>query len=135
MTYTGSCSLIIRGTKLEFDEIKTELNIIPSKVVRRGETISKIIPKSEYDIWIYEVKFRDNEEVNETLEPLLSNLLSSKQFLQNLSSSFDVVLKCYVQSDLAQINFEFSPKVISYLAEIKLRLEVSIFSWGGVEDR
>ena len=134
MTHTGSCSLIIKGNGLDFGEINERLKIEPSSVSRKGEIISKSMGENPNDVWIYEMKLKEDEEPNKVLEKLVKVLKPSASFIKTISSTGDVCLRCYIQSDYAQIFFDFSPNVIQDLAQLNIRLEVSILSWGGVED-
>lgn len=134
MTYTGSCSFIIKGDGLNFAEINERLKIEPSSISRKGEIISKSMGKIPNDVWIYEMKLKADEEPSKVVEKLVEVLKPSASFIKTISSSEDVCLRCYIQSDYAQIFFDFSPKVIQDLAQLNIRLEVSILSWGGVEN-
>ncbi|KUG03153.1 hypothetical protein ASZ90_019493 [hydrocarbon metagenome] len=62
-------------------------------------------------------------------------LLKFKPLRNEINSiSTEAVFRIYVQSDFAQIAFEFESDVIKELAEFNIKLEFSILSWGGVED-
>lgn len=136
MISSGSCSLIIRGNKIDFSEIEIYLKVKPTKIVRRDDVLSKSLEPSKYEIWIYEIKYDEGGDPNNTLEKLLSLFNNtSKEFLHRISKIADVFVKCYIQSDLAQIGFEFSPEVIKDLADLGLKLRFSILSWGGIEDK
>lgn len=133
MISSGSSSLIIRGDKLNIEEIEENLQIKPSRLVRKGEVISKIIGESQQDIWIYEKKNDDNEMPLNSLKSILSSISSSKGYLHNLANYAELTIKCYVQSEYAQISFKISPSVLKKLASMNIEFEVSILSWGGVE--
>lgn len=129
-----SFSLVITGEKLDFDDINRMLKLQPSKLVRKGEIRSKVIGEALHDIWSYEIKSEVNGEPDKTLKHLLGLLLPANNYIKELSKSVDLYLKCYIQSDYAQIGFGISPEVLNKLAEIGVRLEFSILSWGGVEN-
>lgn len=132
MCDTGICSLIIRAHDLNFDELKENLPIEPSRIVKKGQSISRAIEESKFDIWIFEMKYSE-ELPNQALEKLLAALLPYKSYLRNVSQSVDIRIKCYVQSRYAQINFEIFPELIKELASIGIKLEISILSWGEVK--
>lgn len=133
MINSGSCSLVIRGDNLNLIEVGNNLHIEPSRVVKKGEIISKTIGESQYDVWTYEIGFDANKTPDRALEEILSTISPSKNYLQSLACTADVKIKCYVQSNYAQIGFELSPKVLKELASMNIKLEISILSWGGVE--
>jgi ribosomal 50S subunit-recycling heat shock protein len=132
MINSGNCGLVIRGHELNFNEIQNNLKIKPSRAVKKGEVISKVVGESEYDLWVYEIKLNEAKKPDQILEDLLSILNPHKAYIQNIAKYADVRMKCYVQSDYAQIYFELSPNVIKELASMEIKLEISILSWGGV---
>jgi hypothetical protein len=129
----GNCSLIIRGSELNFKEIENNLKVTPSRVVKKKEIISELVGESEYDLWVYEMKLDDVKKLNQILTVLLLTLNPCKAYMQNVSNYSDVRIKCYIQSDYAQINFELLPDIIKELANMEIKLEFSILSWGGVD--
>lgn len=131
MINSGNCGLIIRGHELSFNEIENNLKINPLRVVKKGEVISKVVGESEYDLWVYEIKLDEAKKPDQIFRDLLSVLNPYKAYIQNIAKYADVRMKCYVQSDDAQIYFELSPNVIKELASMGIKLEISILSWGG----
>lgn len=132
MDFEGNCSLMIKGEHLNFEDIEKNLQIKPSRLIRNGEIVSKVIGNSQYDLWAFEIKYGNNKAINEVLNELLVTISSSREYLQNLSNVADVKIKCYLQSDFAQINFAFDSNVLKELANIDIKFEISIFSWGGI---
>jgi hypothetical protein len=134
LTSSGSCSLILRGNALDFDVIGKELNFPPTRIVRAGQLISKVIEASKHDIGIFEVR-QGEEGINDTMDILLTLLQPHTKFLNSLSNEVEIYVKCYIQSEFAQIGMTFLPEIIGKLATVGLKLEISIFSWGGAEDK
>ena len=130
-----SCSLILRGHNLNFEEINKNLHLKPTNVIRKGQVISKVIGESELDAWIYKLKFKEKGKINEFIEKFLKIIKPKADYIKDLPNVEDASLKFYIQSDLAQIAFEISPILIKELSKLNLRLEISIFSWGGAEDK
>lgn len=133
MTCSGSWSLIIRGTQLDFAEIGKNIAIAPSRILRKGEVRSAATGPSEFDTWNYEVKFKKEDGLINSLEVLLSELYPCRDFLKALSQSVDVSLRFYVQSDYAQIGIVLPPALLQRMAALNIKFEVSILSWGGIE--
>ena len=135
MNFTCSCSLLIKGKDiLNFDDINNNLKIKASSVMKKGEIRSKIVGAIQNDIWIYEIKAANDENLNTILEKLLKTLKPVKNYISKLNFSQNVCIRCHIQSNDAQIYFLVSPSIISNLAELKLPIEVSILSWGEVDD-
>ena len=61
--------------------------------------------------------------------------MDNEAFLVNMRKNTCIYMKCYVQSDYAQINFTLSTRTLYRIAQLGIDLEVSILSWGGVKDR
>jgi len=133
MSTSGNCSLVIRGHELNFKEIEENLKIKPSRIIKKGQVVSEVIGESEFDIWVLEIKFKEEEIPNNILAEVISVLTPYKVYIQGLSKWSDVRIKCYVQSKYAQINFELYPNVINELSSMGIKLEISILSWGGVK--
>lgn len=131
---SGSCSLIIRGKdELNFNEINERLKIMPSGMVKKGEVKYKCDGEIKKDVWIYKIIMEKSKEPNDTLEKLLDDLKPFEAYIKEINKSVDVSITCYVQSDLAQVGFDFSPNVIMKLAGLGIKFGISILSWGQVE--
>ena len=134
MENSFTCSLIIRGMELDFENISREIQVQPTRMGRKGEPSGKgnrIFPN---DFWSYEIEADGNSMADEIFNQLLLMLAPMKAFLQSLQAVSEVCIRLFVQSDYAQIGFDIQPVTIVKLAELGLRLEVSILSWGGVDD-
>lgn len=127
-------SFIIKNIKLDFDEISDRLKLQPTKIVRNGESLSKVVEESQNDIWIYEVKSKENSNTNAIFEKLLNDISPSIDNIKLLSGLHSIYLRLYVQSDYAQIRMDISKNVIQKLSDLNIRLEISVLSWGGVDD-
>jgi len=132
---SGTCSLIIQGKDiLDFDEIDEKIGVLSTAKYKKGDVFSKSSPnKIPNDLWIYDCNIDKYIDVNEALCDLLNKIKVSKEYIRQLSGLSDVCIRCYVQSDLAQIGFDLSPYIINELANVNVRFEISILSWGEVE--
>ncbi|OIK14207.1 hypothetical protein BIV60_11910 [Bacillus sp. MUM 116] len=130
---TGSFDFIIRGIDLYPDEISKKLNLKPSKVRKKGEIITKDI-KMKDSYWNYQVKFKGYDELNQALEKFLSILLPYKAFIREISEVYDTYIFFSLRSNLGQLGFDLHPKTLRALADLNIRFEVNILSYGEVED-
>lgn len=131
---SGSCSLVIRGEYLNNIDIAEELGISPTNLTLKGQYINNTKYKAPKDVWTYEVKLEDKDTPNTVVNNLVLKLKSAKKHL-NHTLFEDISIRLYLQSDMAQMYFEILPSVLVELAELNIRFEVSILSWGGVEDK
>lgn len=135
MSNSGYCSLIITGDKLNLDLIEDTLNITASEKQKKGEIFNKIIGKVQYDFIRFNEKTNGKYNPNETLMTLLNKLIANEEFLKDLSKNACIYIKCYVQSDYAQVNYMLSANTLNKIAQLGIGLEISIVSWGGIKDK
>jgi len=83
------------------------------------------------DFWTYKVKLKDSNPVSPLMK-LIFDLEPNMGYIHHLSDiGYGVSLRLYYQSEAAQIYFEIPSDLQSLIAKFKVRLEVSILSWGG----
>ena len=128
------CSLVIRAESINMEDITKNILVDNYKIVMKGEVISKIVPPLENDCYSYETQGESGESFRQILEKHLDTITPFKEYLQKIKSIYDVSIRIYVQSDFAQIYFELPPETVKKLVEFYLTTEISILSWGGVED-
>ena len=135
MSNSGYCSLIIKGDNLDLDLIAETLEITVSEKRKKGEIINSIIGEIQYDFIRFDEKMDGKYNPDKTLTGLLNKLMANEAFLKKLSEDACIYIDCFVQSDYAQINYVLSSKTLSKISQLGIDLEISIFSWGGVEDK
>ena len=129
-----SYALIIKGVKLNLDEISACLNFSNAKMIHAGEIISKVVGACEKDIYIYKENYENVENASDKLKLFLDTLIKKKQLLLELSLRFETSIRVFIQSSQAQMYFNFDSGVISKLNELQIPVELSILSWGEVLD-
>ncbi|MEY2196993.1 DUF4279 domain-containing protein [Neobacillus sp. BF23-41] len=130
---SGSFNFIIRGEDLNLDEITKKINLKPSKVRRKGELIAKDI-KMKDSYWSYQIKYEGYNELDLALDELLNTLHPYKSFVSEISNVYDVYINLSLRSNLGQLGFDLQPKILKALADLSIRFEVNILSYGEVED-
>lgn len=135
MQNSGYCSLIITGENLDFDLIEKNLKIKVSEKWKKGQLINVVVGESKKDFIRFNKKMEMKLNPNQTLNLLLDNLLRSEKFLLDLKKESEMYIKCYVQSDYAQINYVLSPEVLIKIVKLGIELEICVISWGKVEDK
>lgn len=125
----GFISLVVRGNSLDFEDIATNLELQPEKIKRKGESItSDQVMKDDY--WTYKVKFGDSHTA---LDSFLNDLKPSNEFIRSISTKHEVYIFFSLRSNLGQMGFELKPDVLKALADLNIRFEVHILSFGEVE--
>ena len=135
MSNSGYCSLIISGDHLDLDLIEGTLKIAASEKKKKGEICNNVIGEVQSDFIRFDEKMNGKYNPDMTLLTLLDRLLDNKIFLKELSLKACIYIKCYVQSDYAQINYTLSAMTLSKIAQLGIGLDISVLSWGGVKDK
>jgi hypothetical protein len=130
----GYCSLIIKGHGLNFDEIEKNIKLEVSQKFVEGDIISKAIGKNPFDLIRFDRTIGEEDTPNEKLNNLIDIIQPSSLYIKKIKQDFDVYLKCFVQSDNAQINYRISPEVLNKIANLDIDFEVSVLSWGGADE-
>lgn len=130
---SGYFDFVIRGVNLNPDEITEKMNLQPTRVNRIGEVIFKNV-KMKDSLWSYQVTFNNYDELNQSLEKLLSDIIPCKDAIHDLKKLHDVYIFFSFGSNLGQLGFELESHIIKGLAELGIRFEVHILSYGEVED-
>lgn len=133
MSVHGSFNFVIRGSDLDFDDITVNMKIQPTKTKKKGDPITRKTTMKD-DMWEYKVKYEGYDELNSVLENFLKDLQPVKQFIREISKIHDVYIFFSFRSDFGQMGFELHPKVIQALANLNIRFEVHVLSFGMVED-
>lgn len=130
MELTGSLAFAIRDEKLNFNDIKKNIQIEPTKIIRKGQIIVGD-KKAPLDIWSYKVEMLS--DINE-LNNLLNQLIPYSNYIKKIQKIYkDVVISCYLRSDMGQIGFEITSEVIKKLNTLGLDIEFHILSFGYVQ--
>lgn len=129
----GRFSLMIRGEALQKQELAEKLSLTATGLIRKGELLSRV-PRIEAteDVWVYEIPLTAPEGEDTALNALLETLLARRNFLEELTRRYRVVLRLYVRSNRAHITYRLMPQTLQKLTEIGLPLELSSLSWGRI---
>ena len=124
-------SLIIRGN-LNIEKLNEDLKLKSPTIIKKGDIISKVAGKSQEDVYIYSKKYENISMAVEHLDDFLTELYNVKEIIRNLTEIHNISLRIYIQSSQAQISFSMKKETILKLAEMKLPIDFSVISWGGV---
>ena len=126
-------SVVISGDNLPLDSFEKELDLVPTRMMRRGDPLKRGVPLlTAHDEWLYTVPTHDSVGPDSAVNDLLSHLLVHKDALKKLSETYEVKLRLYVQSDYAQMSFFLSPETMKNVIALDMPLEISSLSWGEV---
>ena len=118
----------------EIEQITNLLNIQPSKVIKKGEILSKKpLLKSKSYVWHLETeRIRNCDDIDNHIEDFFSKYPSVIENSEYLNDHTTVRFRISVVSDFAQIGFSLNTKSIELLNRLNVPCEFSLFSWGGV---
>lgn len=136
MEILGSFTISISDSNLEFSSIEKNIGIQPTKVIKKGQLIGRLEnKKAPYDIWVYEIKISNQEDIFVHLANLLNDLIPYSEYIQEISKIYDEVsINCYLRSNYAQIGFELTAEMIKTLQKLGLGINFHILSFGEVEE-
>lgn len=129
MINSFNISLIINGT---INDVK-KLNILKKygrvMFCQKGTHISRLVSPLEQDFFKFTYTFKENYE---------KDLKEFADIIKNINlqeyTKYDLRLRIYIQSFDAQIFLLLSKEMIQVFYDIGLDVEVSILSWGEVND-
>ena len=133
MSNHGYCSLVISGDDLDLDLIEKTLNIEASEKTKKGEVVNSVIGEPQSDVISFDEKVKGKYNPDKTLMILLDKLTDNEEYLKELNQKACIYIKCYVQSDYAQIYYTLSAMTLNKIAQLGIDLDISILSWGGVK--
>lgn len=126
-------SLIIEGDALPTSEIGTLLELEPTRIIHKGDTLNRLpLIEATADEWTYTEPLTDPEGVDTQLNHLLAHLILHQEKIADLARDWKVTLRLYVQSDYAQIAYRLMPETLQRLVALGMPLDVSSLSWGEV---
>lgn len=131
---SSSASLIISGADLNFEEITKALTIPPTKTYKKGEKINRTLGASEVAHWIYQPEIDKNRPLEEHIEAIKTKLITQIEQLSQIANRWKVEIRCSYHSDLAQGSFRLKPEITNFFGHAGIPFEISILSWGKVED-
>lgn len=128
----GRFSLIIEGEQLPVETISSTLNLEPTRVIRKGDTLNRLpLMVAENDEWARTIELSDSQDTDTALNDLLAQIIVHTGDLKSFADSgLTVKLRLNVQSDYAQMSYRLMPETLSRLVATGLPLEVSSMSWG-----
>lgn len=133
MEITGSFAFAIIDEQIDFDEISENILLTPTKVIKKGQLIA-LNKTAPFDIWSYEIKIV-SLEIAEELESLITQLLPYSDFIKSFGNKYrQVVINCYLRSELGQIGIDIPSGIVDKLAQLGIGFSFHILSFGGVEE-
>ena len=131
MEIYGHCALVFIGDSLNFDEIEHKLNLKASETFRKGEIYSKFIGENPNNVFIIKQELSSTVSLDKAIN-ILTKQITDFQIIRDLAKKHDVKMRCFVQSDSAQIDVCIYPETLEKLNCLGVVLEISILSWGKV---
>ncbi|MDD2235562.1 MAG: DUF4279 domain-containing protein [Desulfitobacteriaceae bacterium] len=133
MELVGSFAFTISDINLNFEEIEKNIGIIPTTTINKGQVIVAT-EKAPFDIWSYEIEFSNGNDTINKLCCLLNKLMPYSNYINEMSRCYrQVVINCFLRSDMGQIGLEISSEVVSKLNNLGIGINFHILSYGYVE--
>lgn len=127
------CSLLIYSDTISPKKMTEILEIQPSHTAEKGTPIHcsthNYVQKNG---WFLVLECDFISEIDITLQKLLNICLEKKKELALINDA-EVSIRCHVSSEYGQIGYELSQETISAIARLGVGLQITIFSYGGIE--
>lgn len=133
MDINYNISFAISDYELDFEEINKNIDANPTQIIHKGQKIvaDKFAP---YDIWSYEIKGTKDVTVTDSIHALLDQIVPYSGYIKKISTQYrDVVINCYIRSDMGQIGFEIPCEIIEKLHKVGIGINFHILSFGFAE--
>jgi hypothetical protein len=127
MKTEGSITLVIRGTQFDIKEFSKKMSIKSTRVLEKGQKSGR--HKMAFSLWEYETTF-NQDDINEVLDVFLTMIKSNIQIIESVKKNNECLLDMFLHSNAAQLGITVSPRNLLKMAELDLRLDVSILSYG-----
>ena len=128
----SACVRIIgEGIPIDFEDINKNLPLLPAKITKKGEKYRFVT--AENDFILYEIEEK-NEDTISNINALLDSFLPYKEYIYEISQKYYISLRLSLSSDFGQMYCMLPKEIMRKIAELKLNLEISILSFGGVID-
>lgn len=128
MDMDWNVTFAISDYQLNFEEINKNIKLNPTKLIIKGQKITtkKIAP---YDIWLYDIKKSKDTNIADTIYTLLEHITPYIDYIKKFSTQYrEVVINCYIRSDMGQLGFEIPHEVIEKLNSIGIDIGFHILS-------
>lgn len=129
----GRCSILINSEAVSADTISELLGVVPTRMVKKGKLLSKALNTyAPRNGWFYDVVCENLEEINVSLQVVAKLCLLCNEKLRAYDD-VDIKIRCFINSELAQVGFGISAETLAMLADTHKEFEITMFSWGGAE--
>lgn len=126
-------SLIVTGEGLPMDKISTLLNLQPTRVMRKGDTLKGLVTQvAAQDEWVFTVDADEPVGEDAAISNMLSYLEDKRAALEEVRAMGKVTLRLNVQSDYARMTYCLVPATMQKMVDLNMPLEVSSLSWGEI---
>ena len=115
-------------------EVDFGTNILPTKVVNKGDTIALGRKAPKYR-WMYEIKYSCEREYLNSLEKMLNQLCERREYVNHLTKIYEeVCINVYIRSDFAEIGYSLSNHILKKISVLECVLNFHVLSFGMVYD-
>lgn len=130
---TGFVTFEISGDKLDFDDIRNNINIQPTSIYKKGDTSNTYdFVVQSTDRWIYEVELGESQNLNDVLISFVTTLSNERNYFEEMCRVNSTRLWCDIYSDFAQFGFLLNYETMSKLSQLGLNIEFHFYSHGDI---
>ena len=131
MKTEGSISLLIRGNEFNVKEFDEKMSICDSVALEKGEISDG--HKMTFNLWEYQVEYNE-DDINEILKSFCETIKPKLDIISQIQTDNNCILQMFIQSEEAQMGLSISSENLLKIADLGIRFEISILSYGLVFD-
>lgn len=122
-------------TDADFEDITKILQIDPTRIYYKGETLSRVLNLRSLDnVWEISKNYYDCSGNEELIRAFFSEYSSIKENIEHIKGIGVPRLHLSYNSECAMFGYFLSPCEVGVLNELGVPVEFSFFSWGMIRD-
>ena len=130
----SSAALLVKGPGADAARLSEVTGLAFRQVRRSGQPSPIGPPVARHDSCALRSAVAPDAPLDDHLRALILDVEGRLADIRACCPEAEVTIWCSYQSELAQMHASLSPDVLAKVGSLGLRIDLSIFSWGGVED-
>lgn len=130
----GFIALIIENENLNFQFLKSIIELEPSRIVKKGEKkkLRNRVLESINDRWMYEMDFLE-DDFTEKVSKFIDILDKRKDALNKVKETASVEITFCVVSEMGQFGYTLTAEQLKKFSSLGVNINFDILSYGLVE--
>lgn len=128
----GFVAITMASKKLDFNDINKKISIVPSKIIRNGQSLA-LNRISSMDKWIYKDYYND-DNFGEILNNFLDKLIPYAPYFMQMREKCNIELNCYTTTEWGQLGVILTREIVDKICRLDVGINFHILSYGMVKE-